>query len=168
MGIFFDFVVRVYKYFPSSAKSSCTPFSLSLSRESSSSNVVSSSTLTGALAAVPRSYVMRLVAPNPLQHPLDGVQPPVQISNWRAEREPDEVVARGVEQVSTVRGVDVEEDSGDHDRFFLKELFEEGLPVRTRTRAVRLVWRRGEGTEMELRTRPLFKGCGRSCKFSQM
>jgi len=37
------------------------------------------------------------------------------------------VVARRVEEVSTVRGVDVEEDSWDHDRSLLQELFEECL-----------------------------------------
>ena len=64
---------------------------------------------------------------SPPQQPPDGVQTLIQILERRTEREPDEVVAGGVEEVSTVRGVDVEEDSWDYDRSFLQELFEEGL-----------------------------------------
>jgi len=67
------------------------------------------------------------IFPGPPQHPPDGVQTHIQILERGTEREPDEVVAGGVEEVSTVRGVDVEEDSWDHDRSFLQELFEECL-----------------------------------------
>ena len=51
----------------------------------------------------------------------------IQIAKRGAERDPDKVVARRFEQVPTVRWVDVEEDSRDHDRLFFEELFEEGL-----------------------------------------
>ena len=61
------------------------------------------------------------------QHPLHSVQPLIQILERRTEREPDEVVARRIEQVSTVGRVNVEEDPRDHDRFLLEELLEEGL-----------------------------------------
>ena len=37
------------------------------------------------------------------------------------------MVAGGVEEVSAVSGVDVEEDSGDDDCFFFEEFFEECL-----------------------------------------
>jgi len=69
------------------------------------------------------------ILPNPPQRPPDGVQTLIQILERRTEREPDEVVAGGVEEVSTVGRVDVEEDSWDHDRSFLQELFEEGETV---------------------------------------
>ena len=65
--------------------------------------------------------------PSPLQQIIDSVQTHIQVLERWAEREPDKVVARRVEEVSTVRRVDVEEDSWDHDRLFLQELFEEGL-----------------------------------------
>lgn len=53
--------------------------------------------------------------PHPLllrlpQHPLDRVEPHVEVLHRRPEREPDEVVARRGEEVASVRGVDVEED----------------------------------------------------------
>ena len=70
------------------------------------------------------------VLPGPLQQPIDSVETHIQVRERRTERDPDEVVAGRVEEVSTVRGVDVEEDSRDHDRLFLEELFEEGLVVR--------------------------------------
>jgi len=61
------------------------------------------------------------------QQPPDSVQTLIQVRERRTEREPDEVMARRVEEVSAVRGVDVEEDSWDHDRLLFEELFEEGL-----------------------------------------
>jgi len=73
------------------------------------------------------SKTFRPLLPSPLQQIIDSIQPHIQVLERRTEREPDEVVARGVEEVSTVRGVDVEEDSWDHDRLFLEEFFEEGL-----------------------------------------
>ena len=63
----------------------------------------------------------------PPQHPPDSIQALIQICKRRAERDPNKVVARGVEQVTTVGRVDVEEDSWDHDSLFFEELFEEGL-----------------------------------------
>ena len=68
--------------------------------------------------------------PSPPQQFLDSVQTHIQVLERRTEREPDKVMAGRVEEVSTVRGVDVEEDSWDHDRLFLEELFEEGLVCR--------------------------------------
>jgi len=67
--------------------------------------------------------------PNLPQHPPDSVQTLIQILKRRTEREPDEVMARRVEQVPTVGRVDVEEDSGDHDRSLFQELFEESETV---------------------------------------
>lgn len=51
----------------------------------------------------------------------------IQICQRRTEREADKVVARRVEQISTMGRVDVEEDSGDHDCLFLQKLFKESL-----------------------------------------
>jgi hypothetical protein len=73
-------------------------------------------------------------------------------------------VARGVEQVSTVAGVDVEEDPGDYDGMLFEQLFEEGLH-NVKTREISQEAKEGGGKG---RTRPLFKGCGRLSKFNQM
>lgn len=85
------------------------------------------------------------------------------------------MVAGGVEEVPTVRGVDIEEDSWDHDRSFLQELFEEGLLIvlqKKRKRFTRPVLAFGFGGVREVggvgRTRPLFKGGGRLSKFNQI
>ena len=67
------------------------------------------------------------VPPSPPQQPVDSVETHLQVRERRTEREPNEVVAGRVEEVSTVRGVDVEEDSWNHDRLFFEELFDEGL-----------------------------------------
>lgn len=64
----------------------------------------------------------------------------VEILKRRAKREPHKVVARRVEEVPAVRGVDVEEDAGYHDRPLLEELLEERQAV---------VERRGEVLEIE-------------------
>ena len=64
---------------------------------------------------------------SPPQHSPDSVQTRIQILERGTEREPDEMVAGRVEEVSTVRRVDVEEDSWNHDRSLLQELFEECL-----------------------------------------
>ena len=78
------------------------------------------------------------------------------------------MVARRVEEVSTVRGVDVEEDSWDHDRPFFQELFEEGL-LRMKNRCVSFFFSFEDRREWEMRrTRPLFKGGGRLSKFNQI
>ena len=96
----------------------------SSSVSASASNVIMRRALVGV---IPFSKPFKAILPNPPQHPLDSVQTPVQVLEGRAERDPDEVVARRIEEVPAVRGVDVEEDSRDHDRLFLEELFEEGL-----------------------------------------
>ena len=75
-----------------------------------------------------------------LEHAPDRVEALVQILKGRPEREPHEVVARRVEEVAAVRGVDVEEDAGDDDRLLLEELLEEGEAV---------VERRGQLLEVE-------------------
>lgn len=64
----------------------------------------------------------------------------VQVLQWGAERQTHEVVARGVEEVAAVRGVDVEEDAGDDDRLLLQELLEEREAV---------VQRSGKALEVE-------------------
>lgn len=51
----------------------------------------------------------------------------VEILEGRPERDAHEVVARRVEQVTTVRRVNVEEDAGDDNRLLLQELLEERL-----------------------------------------
>ena len=93
------------------------------------------------------------ILPNLPQHPPDSVQTLVQVRERGTERDSDKVVARRVEEVSTVRGVDIEEDARDHDRLLFEELFKEGL-------VWGLVEDRGGGREMR-HTRPLFKGGGR-------
>ena len=62
-----------------------------------------------------------------LEHAPDRVEPRVEVRERRAEREAHEVVARRVEEVPAVRGVDVEEDTGDDDALLLEQLLEEGL-----------------------------------------
>ena len=103
--------------------------------------------------------------PNLPQHPPDSVQALIQVFERRTKGEPDEVVAGRVEQVSTVGGVDVEEDTRDHDRLFLQELFEEGLES---FRGGLAFFFLGGGSGRCRRTRPLFKGGGRLSRFNQM
>ena len=104
--------------------------------------------------------------PSPLQQVIDSIQTHIQVLEGRPERDPDKVVAGRVEEISTVRGVDVEEDSWDHDRLFLEEFFEEGLAHKNPCGSVEdRREKRGEGRR---RTRPLFKGGGRLSKFNQM
>ena len=103
----------------------------------------------------------------PLQQPPDGVQTLIQVFHRRAEREPDEVVARRVEKVPTVRRVDIEEDTRDHDRLFFEELFEEGLVWTTQCGLVSRELKERGGSNMR-RTRPLLRGGTRFSKFNQM
>ena len=63
-----------------------------------------------------------------LEHALDRIETLVEVLERRAEREAHEVVARRVEEVPAVRGVDVEEDAGDDDRLLLEQLLEERQP----------------------------------------
>ena len=100
--------------------------------------------------------------PSPLQQVIDSIQTHIQVLEGRSERDPDKVVAGRVEEISAVRGVDVEEDSWDHDRLFLEEFFEEGLEHKNPCGLVEdRREKRGEGRR---RTRPLFKGGGRLSK----
>lgn len=41
-------------------------------------------------------------------------------------------MARGVEEIPPVCGVDIEEDTRNHDRLLLQQLLEEGLDIRDR------------------------------------
>lgn len=69
-----------------------------------------------------------------------GTQTLIEVLERRPERQPNEVVARRVEEVPAVGGVDVEEDARDDDRLLLEELLEERQTV---------VERRGEVLEVE-------------------
>ena len=80
--------------------------------------------------ALPKFFEALLLSPP--QHPLDSIQSHLQIRERRSEREPNEVVTRRVEQVSTMGRVDVEEDSRNYDGFFFEQLFEEGLEMASR------------------------------------
>ena len=51
----------------------------------------------------------------------------VEILERRPEGEAHEMMARGVEEVAAVGGVDVEEDTRDDDGLFFQQLLEEGL-----------------------------------------
>jgi hypothetical protein len=53
----------------------------------------------------------------------------VKVLNGRPERKTHEVMAGRVEQVASVRRVDIEEDTRDADGLFLKEFLEESLRV---------------------------------------
>lgn len=66
-----------------------------------------------------------------------------------------------------MRGVDVEEDSRDHDRSLFQELFEEGLEGQ-RGREIRVGQFRVKGEPWVGLTRPLFNGGGRLSKFNQI
>jgi len=86
---------------------------------------ISGHPINALLIPMPKPFNTQL--PSPLHQVIDSVQTHIQVLERRTEGEPDKVVARRVEEVSTVRGVNVEEDSRDYDRLFLEELFEEGL-----------------------------------------
>lgn len=62
-----------------------------------------------------------------LEHTRDRIDTLVEAFDGRPEGETDEVVAGGREQVAAVRGVDVEEDTGDDNALLLEELLEERL-----------------------------------------
>jgi len=98
---------------------------LPLFRASGASDGICQHPIKALLIPMPKPSNSLLLSPP--QQPPDSVQSLIQIFERRTEREPDEVVARRVEEVSTVRGVDVEEDSRDYDRSLFQELFEEGL-----------------------------------------
>ena len=83
---------------------------------------------------------MTTLAARLLEHALDRIETLVEVLERRAEREAHEVVARRVEEVPAVRGVDVEEDAGDDDRLLLEQLLEERQPG---------VERRGQLLEVE-------------------
>ncbi len=63
----------------------------------------------------------------PLEHSGNGVDTLVEHINGRAERETNEVVAGGREEVAPVGRVDVEEDSVNTNALLLEELLEERL-----------------------------------------
>lgn len=84
----------------------------------------------------------------------------IKVFNRRSERKTHEMMARGVEQVASVRWVDVEENTGDHDSLFLEQFFEECLMVITINLGL-LQNRTGL-------TNPLFNGGGSFCKFNQI
>jgi len=73
------------------------------------------------------SQPFNTLLPSPPQQPPNSVQTHIQILHRRTKREPDKMVTWRIEEVSTVRRVDVEEYPRDHDRFLFEELFEEGL-----------------------------------------
>jgi len=84
-----------------------------------------------------RLHALLLRLPKNAFHRIETL---VQVLQGGTKREAHEMVARRVEEVTTVRGVDVEEDARDDDRLFLEELLEEGQAV---------VERRGEFLEVE-------------------
>lgn len=51
----------------------------------------------------------------------------VEVFQRRTERQAHKVMARGIKQIPAMRRVDIEENTGYHDTFFLEELFKESL-----------------------------------------
>ncbi len=51
----------------------------------------------------------------------------IQVLEWWSKREPNKRMARRVEEVTTVRRVDVKEDSWDNDGLLFEQLFKERL-----------------------------------------
>lgn len=64
---------------------------------------------------------------SPATHHRIGRLAFIKILHWWTIGDADEVMAWGVEEIATMRGVDVEEDAGDDDSLFLQKLFEECL-----------------------------------------
>jgi hypothetical protein len=64
-----------------------------------------------------------------LDDPLNSFQALLQHVHARAVAQPDEMMTRRVEQVSAATGVQIEEDAGHNDDFFLEAFFEEGEPI---------------------------------------
>ena len=86
------------------------------------------------------------------------------------------MVARRVEQIPTMRRVDVKEDTGDDDCLLFKKFFEEGLGDTCKCavssalsphlpRQNRNPWK---GKNNEVRTRPLLRGEGNCSRLSQI
>ena len=84
----------------------------------------------------------------------------VQVLERRAKRDTDEVVTDGIEQVTAMRWVDVEEDARNDDSLFFEQLLEEGLGVR--------VLSAKEIHVPQTLTRPLLIGGGSFSRLSQM
>jgi len=72
------------------------------------------------------------LAVSSVEHTLDGIQSLIEVSQWRSEGDADKVVAGRREEITSVRGIDVKEDSGNDDSLFLEEFLEEGQTVTQR------------------------------------
>ena len=55
------------------------------------------------------------------------VQSTIKVIQRRAEGKPDEMVARGIEQVSSMRRIDIKEDTRNHDGLLFEQFFEKCL-----------------------------------------
>lgn len=78
----------------------------------------------------PFIIVPKALHPLPLrftEHTFDGVDTFVKNLDWRAEGDAHEMVTGGVEEISAVRWIDVEENTGNDNRLFLKQFLEERL-----------------------------------------
>ena len=62
-----------------------------------------------------------------LQHTIHSINTFVQVLDRGPEGETDIVMTRRVEEVTTMSGVDIEEDARDDNSLFLQKFFEEGL-----------------------------------------
>ena len=73
---------------------------------------------------VPQLMSSSLRALDDLGH---GIQATIKVFQRRAEGKTDEMMARGMEQIPTVRRIDVEENSRYHNGLLLEQLFKEDL-----------------------------------------
>lgn len=76
-----------------------------------------------------RDVVLSELASGALDHLLDTVKAHLQLLHSRAVADADKVVARAVEQIATLRRVEVEEDARHHDCLLLQQGVEEGQAV---------------------------------------
>jgi len=83
------------------------------------------------VAVTKRPHTLLLRFLQNARHRVDAL---VQILDRGTERQPDEVMARRIEQVPPVRGIDIKEDAWDDDGLFFEEFFEECQPVIQGTR----------------------------------
>jgi len=74
--------------------------------------------------------------PSVVYYPRNGVNASIEILEGRAKGQPDEVVARRVEEIPAVRRIYIEEDAGDDNCLLLEKLFEERETVVDRVREI--------------------------------
>lgn len=62
-----------------------------------------------------------------LKYPRDRIKTHIKIFQWGPKGQAHEVMARRVEEIASVGGIDVEENARDDDSIFFQELLKESL-----------------------------------------